>query len=132
MMLGTLQQVEAFREVPQDKLDCLSQQGRPRFFAAGSELIHQGEVGDALYVILVGRVQVERDHPALLAPLVLAELGPGDMVGEMGVLDRAPRSATVVALDDIEALEIDRETLARTLHSLPEAPLALLQLLTLR
>src|SRR5947209_1296360 len=95
-----------FRGIPQEGLVRLSEQGAPRTFPAGARLMTQGEDSNLLYIIMRGSVKVERTHPHLKHPLVLAELGPGETVGEMGIFERVARSATVTALEDTETLEL--------------------------
>jgi CRP/FNR family transcriptional regulator, cyclic AMP receptor protein len=58
-------------------------------FPAGHVIARQGEIGTGFFVIVEGRVKVVRDGE------VVAELGPGDFFGELSVLDRMPRNATV-------------------------------------
>ncbi len=59
--------------------------------AGGQVLFEAGEVGDSMFVVASGGVQVKRGTE------LLAKLGPGEVVGEMGALDLEPRSATVIA-----------------------------------
>ncbi len=63
---------------------------------AGEELCRQGEPADAAHLILSGRVAVTAEEPT--GPRLVAELGRNQIVGELGVLDRLPRTATVTAL----------------------------------
>jgi CRP/FNR family transcriptional regulator len=131
-MLNVLAEVSLFAPLPPIGLVRLAQQGKTRHFPAGSPLMHQGDVSDALYIIVEGRVRVERSHPALLGPVLLAELGPGEVVGEMGLLDREPRTATVRAVKDTETLELDAATLELTILAYPEVGTALLRVLSRR
>ena len=85
-----------------------------------------------MLVLLSGKVRVERSHPDLKAALPLAELGPHQVVGEMGVLDGAPRSATVVAMEDTEALELSAEVVAQTIVRYPVVSMDLLRMLSSR
>lgn len=124
--------VEALSGIPVDGLYQLLGQARKRTFGTGSDLMRQGDVSDCMYVIVRGRVRVERTHPALTVPLMLAELGRGEVVGEMGILDRRPRSATVKALEPTEALEVTAEAIAQALEQYPAASRGLLGLLTRR
>lgn len=94
--------------------------------------MRQGDRAATLYVIVSGRVRVERGHPALAEPVVLAELGPGQVAGETGVLDGEPRPVTVVALERTEALEIDVATLSQTLVRYPQVAGAVLSTLSRR
>jgi len=108
----------------------LAEQGQPRTVRAGSQLMQQGDVGDSMYVIVKGRVRVERDHPQLTEPLVLAELGPGEVVGEMGLLDGEPRSASVTAIEETETVELSGTALAQMMLRFPEVSTRLLRTLS--
>ncbi len=130
--LAALSQVEAFRLLSPEHLARLARLAQRRVFPSGSILMRQGDVSASMHVIVRGRVAVERSHPALSEPLRLAELGPGEVVGEMGVLDDEPRSATVIALEDTETLELSGSALAVTLLQSPEASMALLRMLSRR
>ena len=131
-MPDILKDAPLFQGIPLDGLSALAQQGRTRRFVAGQVLIRQGEPSDVMYVIAQGRVRVERSHPALTEPVALNELGAGETVGEMGLLDGGPRSATVVALEDTEALELTASAVAATLVEFPQAARSLLYTLSSR
>ena len=85
--MDPLETVPFFHQGGLDGLAWLIDIGRPRVFRPGGSLMRQGEPADCLYVILRGRVRVECSHPSFSTPVVLAELGEGEVVGEMGVLD---------------------------------------------
>ena len=110
----------------------LSERGRVRTFEAGEVLMRQGEDADAMYVILAGRVRVERDAPGHSAPALLAELGANDVVGEIGVLDGGPRTATVTAVEQTRTLELHRTLLAVVLIQYPDVAGELLRTLSRR
>ena len=131
-MQDILVRLNGFSQIPLDGLNHLAERGCQRTFPTGSELIRQGEMGDCMYVILHGRVRVERVHPEISDPIVLARLGPGDVVGEMGLLDGSPRSATVVALDDVVVAELTSTDLSETINRYPEVSGALLRRLSRR
>ena len=117
---GPLGVAEAFAEIPVDAIARFAAVGRRRLFASGSALMRQGEESDAMFVILSGSVRVVRMHPDLREPFVLATLGPGEVVGEMGALDGARRSATVTAIDDTMVMALDAQTVARMVLENPE------------
>jgi len=123
--------VALFKELPEPGLQMLAERGRPRHFATGEVIMQQGDASDALYVITSGRVRVEREQAAE-TPLVLAELGAGDVIGEMGLLDGGPRSATVTAIEDTETLEIHATVLAVVVMQYPQITTALLRTLSRR
>jgi CRP-like cAMP-binding protein len=121
-----------FHNLPLNGLAALAQNGRERTFDSGEVLMRQGEPSDSMYVIVQGRVGVDRSHPALLGPVRLAELGAGETVGEMGLLDGEPRSATVTALEETRVLELTADVLAETLIQFPEVTRTLLHILSNR
>jgi len=86
----------------------LVQVGEVRRFGDGDVLMRQGEDSLSLHFVLSGSVRVEHSRRSDERPVVLAELGVGQTVGEMGLLTGADRSATVVAAGPIETLEIGR------------------------
>lgn len=131
-MQALVPRTEVFKGIPSDGVDQLLGEARQRTFCAGSQLVRQGDVGDVMYLILRGRLRVERSHPSLTVPLVLAELGDGDIVGEMGILDSHRRAATVIAIEQTEALEVTAEALRRLLDRYPAASRRILELLTRR
>jgi CRP-like cAMP-binding protein/cytochrome P450 len=79
-----------------------------RRFAAGTVIVREGELADAFYLLTKGSVTVTRETGASVQPL--AELGEGDWFGEVGLLQNAPRSATVTAgANGADTLVLDRE-----------------------
>lgn len=80
---------------------------------AGTVLIEQDRHAAEAFVILTGTVSVVRDGHKL------AQLGPGAVVGELSLLDRRPRSATVVAATHLEALVLSEQELPQLLNELP-------------
>lgn len=99
--------------------------GRTRRFRAGEVLFSAGEPGGGFYLIEIGRVQIFA--PVGGGEKLLATLGPGDSVGEMAVLDDAPRSATARAETDTEARHMSREELLQVLEKQPGLALSLIR-----
>ena len=131
-MENVLAKADGFKSIPTDGLRQLAEQGNPRTFSKGAELMRQGEVGDTMFVILNGKVRVQRSHQDLTEPLVLADLAAGEIVGEMGLLDGSPRSATVVAIEDTQTMELSAAILSQIVIQYPTVSGALLRLLTRR
>src|SRR4029078_13690868 len=80
----------------------------------------------SLHVITRGRVRVDCDQPGDL-PLVLAELGAGDVIGEMGLRDGGPCLETGTALEDTETLELHATVMAVVVMQYPQVAAALLR-----
>ncbi len=78
---------------------------RPKLIKAGTVIIQEGEVRQTDYMLLVleGDIAVENELPGLHESMVVNIMGPGHLIGEMGVLDGAPRSATCTANTNIAA-----------------------------
>lgn len=94
-------------------------------FPAGQVLFNYGDPGDSLYVIRSGEVEVFfKDDTG--ARIVLDTARAGDVFGELSLLDGGPRTASVVATQDVEALRVDRSNLDHFLKRHPEATLELL------
>jgi CRP-like cAMP-binding protein len=72
---------------------------------AGQDVVRQGDAADALYLIESGSLKV-RSHGRNNAAVELAALGPGDYFGEIGLLRRVPRTATVTAISPCRLLRI--------------------------
>lgn len=83
-------------------------------FRQGTVLMEQGRRGAEAFVIIDGRVRVVRDGREL------AELGAGAVVGELALLDPAPRSATVVAVTDVNALVLNPSEFHRLITDVPD------------
>jgi CRP-like cAMP-binding protein len=126
MQPNILMQVDVFQDFPEAGLAHLAAHGQWRTFRVGETLLSQGEISDTLYVIVRGRVRTERAHPALNEPATIHELGPGDSVGEFGVLDRMPRPETAIAVEETEALELSALLLAETMLQYPMPSVGLL------
>ena len=96
----------------------------------GDTIIRQGEEGNCLYVIQEGRVGVYREKDG--DELKIAELGPGEFFGEMGLFDKDVRSATVRSLGESRILTIDRKNFYRTIQKDPSLAYRLLEKMSKR
>jgi serine/threonine-protein kinase len=77
----------------------------------GEHIIREGEDGDEVFILVAGRVHVYREIDG--EPVVLSEMGPGDVFGEMAILTSSPRTASVVATEDCVLRVLTAEILAR-------------------
>ena len=116
MML--LRQVPMFADLDPDDLEELAGRVEERRFEAGADLCRQGEAGDAVFLLVKGKVRVFTGAGA--DERTLSELGQGACIGEMAVFDRAPRSATVRALDRVRALIVPGDGFKQLLLERPE------------
>jgi CRP-like cAMP-binding protein len=99
-------------------------------YADGVDIVRQGEVGDCMYVVQAGEVEVVLATAG--GEQRLAVLQAGDFFGEMAVFEREVRSATVRAHGEARVLKVDRKTLMRRIKEDPLLAVNLLQTLSHR
>jgi CRP/FNR family cyclic AMP-dependent transcriptional regulator len=99
-------------------------------FQAGDVLFCEYEPGDNFYMIQSGRVQIAKVFEDV--EKTIAILNPGEIFGEMAILEEAPRSATAIALDPVTALEFNQENFEILLQGNPQVALTLLKMFSIR
>jgi CRP/FNR family transcriptional regulator, cyclic AMP receptor protein len=114
-----------------EQSEALRDHGIVRTFRKGQAIFHQGGSSDRVVVLLSGRVKVSSvtDDGK---EIVLAFRGPGDLLGELSALDGEPRSASVEAIEPVDALAIPASDFRSYLISHPEVALLLLRTLSRR
>jgi CRP-like cAMP-binding protein len=106
--LDVLRRSPLFEMLSEAELHVLAELSRARRFAAGEHVFREGDAGDALFVLAQGEVEVvARDPSGEERPL--AALAPPEAFGEMSLIDREVRSATVRARTDCVALQLGAE-----------------------
>lgn len=100
-------------------------------FADGEILAEEGEAGDELYIIVSGEVQVTTTDEKGAA-IELARRGPGDHVGEMAIITRAPRAASLTAVGDVRVLSIGQKAFEELMRERPDVSLAVIRILSER
>jgi len=102
-----------------------------RSFKAGDILIKQGEQGIGLFIIMSGKVRIEKSD-AGGKQVELATNGPGEILGEMAVLDGAPRTATVTAVEPTDCLILASWEFNSFLKAHPEVAIDILPIVVKR
>lgn len=125
-----LRQIPLFSGLDDYALDRLVAMSTEIQLKPGDYLMHEDEIGDAMYVILEGTLQVRKK--AADTDVVLAVRGPGDVLGEMSVLDQAPRVASVIVLTPVRAMVIDQETFMALIDWSPSAARSILKMFAQR
>ena len=135
--LGEIERMLALRRVPlferldPEDLQRVAAVAEERDFPDDAALVTEGDVGNDMFVILEGRVRVQRREPdATIRQIRTYE--QGDHVGELAVLLERPRAADVVADGEVRTLAIDGDGLTAILRERPEAAMAMLQTLAER
>jgi CRP-like cAMP-binding protein len=118
--------VTLFAGLPEASLQALAELAGEAEFGDGDAIVLQGQVGTGLFVIVVGAARVVRGGEEL------DRLGPGDYLGELAVIDRMPRMASVFAVGPTTCLALASWDLFRRLDGDPELVHSLLRGLALR
>jgi flavin reductase (DIM6/NTAB) family NADH-FMN oxidoreductase RutF len=114
-----------FSSLPPELLQPILDAGVEREIEEGEAIMRAGEPGDAMVLVVEGTATIERGGREV-------PVAPGELVGEIAVLDGGPRTATVVADTRVRILEIGRDALMRVLESDPKAATALIGVLASR
>ncbi len=106
----------------------------PRRIADGTTFIREGDAADQGFMALVleGEVVVESITVSRTEPLTITVLGPGSLVGEVGLVDQAPRSASCTACTDVLCAILTREALAALVEEAPRMGAKLLLAISAR
>ena len=121
-----LKSAPVFERVTGEDLAALARVADVETFAAGQTVFHEGDMGDALYVVVRGKIGIESGGERL------ATLGPGEAFGEMAVLDEVPRSGSAVVEEEAEVLRIGSEEFYEILHEQVEIAEGVIRMLTRR
>ena len=121
-----LKKIDWFDDLPDKMLEALSQSVYKRKLDPNEYLFHKGDKGDSLFVINAGLVKVVTED-AQGSEVVLNQVGTGEIIGEMALLDNEPRSAGVVALNDTEVLELKRDDFMKVLKQQPDLALSVIR-----
>lgn len=121
-----LSRVPIFANCTPDEIAAVAGVAQDSAFAPGQIIVTQGTPGQAFYLILSGRVEILRDGTSLGA------FGPGDFFGEMSLLDSAPRSATIRAIESTQCLMLSSWDFKALLEKHPSIAVKLLEVLSRR
>jgi len=106
--LEQLARVELFSGLKPSALELISKVAAEETHALGTKIFQHGDAGDKLYLILEGKVRISREVPGM-GEEALAVLGPGQMFGEMALLDESARSADARVHERCRLLAIPKD-----------------------
>ena len=106
--IAQLGKVTLFKGLTQDALALIAQVATEESHALGTKIFEHGDTGDKLYLILEGKVRISRDVPGM-GEEALAVLGPGQVFGEMSLIDDSPRSADARVHERCRLLAIPKD-----------------------
>jgi Cyclic nucleotide-binding domain len=107
-----LRRLGIFSDAPQAALERLARAAQPRSVPAGQDVVAEGDPADDLFVIVSGTASVRKRGIG-----EVDTLGPDDWFGEVGLIQGAPRNATVSAIDDLELLAISGRVFLDSLNT---------------
>jgi CRP/FNR family cyclic AMP-dependent transcriptional regulator len=120
-----------FKGLDEAAIDWLVPHAHSRKLKKGSVLFHKGDTGTKLYVVCSGAVRIsctsEEGNDAILNLIM-----PGDIFGEISLLDRGPRTADAVIIEESEIMEIERKDFTEVLRRYPDVAMRLIEILCSR
>jgi len=134
--ISTLERILLLRDVPlfsnlsAEDLKQIADIAREQWFPDGALICRAGEEGNAMYIIVSGKVRVQKDTGG--EEKNLAVRGEGDFVGEMAIIESAPRMATLRAFGELRVLVINSESFVAILRDRPEVSISVMKTLSRR
>jgi len=125
MNRDVLRKSPLFRDLSDEQLQQLLGMGKPRSLRANDVLIRQGDVGDSAYVILDGKFEVQKHSGQSLITIDIR--GAGDVVGEIALIAKTTRTASIIAKTDGGVLQIPKEAFEQLLSSSSGAAMVILR-----
>jgi CRP-like cAMP-binding protein len=113
LVTAHLKAVRIFASCSRKELRAIAKSAKIANVKSGTQIITEGDDGNTMYVILVGTARVSRGGRKL------ATVGPGAAFGELALLSKGPRTASVIAMSDMEVAIITRRKLTRILEEAP-------------
>jgi CRP-like cAMP-binding protein len=126
-VLEALQQAPLFKDFSPAKLATFAEIARTRVYPAGSALFLEDGTGDALYVVMTGSVRISRRVAG--CEQGIAELGPGEHLGDLGLLAKSPHLVSAVAGSECEVLELPRREFFKKAQEKPVTCLKLVAII---
>ena len=114
-----LRRVPLFSGLTESQLETLAAGSARRSYPKGRTIVSEGEPSQSMYILLAGRAKVQRSD-AEGKEVILAVLGSGEIIGEMSLIDDAPRSASVVTLESCEFMGVSKDAFKAMLAQNPE------------
>ena len=119
-----LARVPIFADLPASDLRQIAALSHPRRFAAGETVFREGDHSNTCYIVRSGHARAIREHSDG-RQIALATFGPGDIFGELAMFDDEERSASIEAIDAVDALAILGPDMRRLMLQRPEIAVAL-------
>ena len=121
-----LTKYELFEGLPDEVIGELGKKITALSLKKNEILFHQGDPGDALYLIRSGWVKIIKEDVEE-GEVVLNHIGPGGIIGEMAIIDEEPRSSGIVAISDVEMLVLKSDDFMNLLNEQPMMTLPIIR-----
>ncbi len=122
-LIKFLKKTSWFNQMPEDAVASLAGKTIARDFKKGDALMRKGELVDSVFVVRSGWVKIVIPDEETGGDVVLNHLGPGEFIGELSLLNNEPRSASVLALSPVEAVELKHKDLLELIDQFPQVGL---------
>jgi potassium efflux system protein len=119
-LIERLRKVDILSPVSDSGLEMIAGAARFHVYSRGESILRRGAAGDSLFVMHQGTVSVRVADDTVAGRHEVAQLGPGAVFGEMALLTGQARTADVIALSEVIAIEIGKDALDPVLHEHPE------------
>jgi CRP-like cAMP-binding protein len=120
-----LRSIPLFAKIEPSKLKLLAFTAQRLTFNADESLFHQGDIGDAAYIIIDGTADVVVSTPS--GPITVATLGKNAFVGEIAILCDVPRTATVTATSELTTMRISKELFFQLVGQFPQMAIEIMR-----
>jgi len=124
-----LRRIPLFANIESAKLKLMCFASERITYKSGQSLFEQGDIGDAAFIIIEGTADVIVNPEA---PMVVAQVGKDDIVGEIAILVDIPRTATVTPTSELTALKITKDLFFRMITDFPEMGVEIMRVLAQR
>ncbi len=125
-ILEHLKKTSIFSGLTDEALTDVARSASTRKLAKGDILMKKGDVGDSLFLIQHGWMKIVTED-SKGDELIINKCGPGETIGEMALLDQSPRSATVIALEDAQVVELKQDVFEKVLNQRPDVSLSIIR-----
>src|SRR5688572_11894024 len=108
-ILKLIKETQFFKELSDEAIEAVTAKASIKTYAKDEALMKKGDPADSFFVILSGSLKIVTTGTKG-EEIIINKVHAGETIGEMAIVDERPRSAGVIALEDVEALELRRET----------------------
>jgi CRP/FNR family cyclic AMP-dependent transcriptional regulator len=121
--ISCLRQIPLFRSLPPPRLKLVALMGEKLHFAAGDQIVAEGEKPEGVFAVLEGEVEISHERPGVQGPRL--QLNSGSLIGDVPLLSGQNAVGTVTARSPVTALWLPKDLFFELLETIPDFSLAL-------